>query len=127
MATSENTIKTNKRGMSLLECLVALSIMSISLTAIFMTIRTASAFIHHKNLETQALLLAETKLSESKLGELTTFEILSGKNGKFEWKVEITPTDCQILGLVKSQVSWTEQGIEKKVCLKTFIQMNSTD
>ena len=120
-----NNLHLNKRGFSILESIIALTIMSVSFVAIFSTIRSAASAIHYKNIETQALILAETNLSETKLGKLTNFQTTSGKSGRFTWQVEILTTDIETLGLIKSQVVWLEKNTENKVSLKTFVQMQN--
>ena len=120
-----NNIYTKRRGFSILESIIALTIMAISFVAIFSTIRTAASAIHHKNIETQALLLAETNLSETKLGKLTNFNSTSGKSGRFTWQIDILTTESETLGLIKSQVIWFEKNTENKVSLKTFVQMQN--
>lgn len=125
MVTTKVICKPNKNGLSILEALLALVIMSVSLSAIFTTIGTASSAIYHNNLKTQALLLAETKLSECKLGPLNSFDSFSGKSGRFIWKIEIIPTECEMLGIIKSEVSWVEKNNKNMACLKTFVQMQN--
>lgn len=120
-----NKTQVPQKGFSLLESMIALAIMSISLFAIFTTLRSAASAIHTKNIEARALLLAETKLNETKIGKLTSFETNSGKMDRFTWEVKISPTYNESLGLIKSSVSWMEKNIEYKARLNTFVKMQN--
>ena len=66
--------KNKKIGFTLLEVVVALAVLSTSFLAIFASLRTCSTAAHHGRLLTQAVLLAETKMTESLIADKAAYD-----------------------------------------------------
>ncbi len=106
-----NAIKNTRqqRGFTLLEVLIAMVILSTALTAIFMALRTCTIAARHGRMLTQAVLLAETKLTEFMLTDNPAYETQTGVSGTFGWLVRTTPTEIENLAAVEVIISWNEQ------------------
>lgn len=117
--------RSNHSGFSMLETIVALSVMSISLLAIFGAMRASANAAYHSRMQTKAILLAESKMVEAKLTRQSTYGITKGQHDRFRWEVSIEPTTIESLGAVTARIKWMEQEREQAYELISFIQMKS--
>ena len=109
----------------MLEAIVALSVLSISLLAIFGAMKASANAAHHSRMQTRAFLLAESKMVEARLTRQSSYGITEGQHGRFRWEVSIEPTTVEDLCAVTVRIKWMEQGREQAYELISFIQMKS--
>ena len=113
-----------RRGFSLVEMVVALSIFSIAVVAllgVFTTcLRSTGLSVNH----TRAALLAQGVMEEALAQDITTVEDGSGDFGDefpgATWEREVMETDTADLYEVHVAVSWPERGIERTFELTTL-------
>ena len=117
--------KTVNLGFSLFETIVALIILSTTMVAIFGALRASANASHHSRMQTQAVLLAETLMTETKLSEPTSYKSDDGHNERFTWKIQVSPTGVEGLGSVNILVAWKEQQREQVFELNSFVQMKT--
>jgi general secretion pathway protein I len=119
------------RGFTLIEVLVALTILSLSLTIIFSVFSVGLRSRRAAEEYEQATLLAESKLNSIGVDEaIREGEIVGRFNGRFRWKTVVTPyheqgrndaKDLQARPVVVTiVVSWGDAGDEKSVTLTTL-------
>ena len=103
----------NQRGFSLLEMLVAFSIMAIALVGIYQimgnTVRAGLAYQEH----TRALLLAESLLQQYSIIPASGVENQGRGMGSLDWNVEARLHEGEVVGAwplysVEVQVRWGE-------------------
>ena len=112
-----------KQSFTLIEVLVAMSVLSVSLAAIFGTFRICSDTAAHSRLLTRAVIIAEGHMVEVSLKEADSFETLTGTEGRFKWTVIIAPTPVEGLGAVCVKVTWLEQQRTRQYCLYSTVRM----
>lgn len=116
----------NKKGFTLLEALVSLSILAIGLIAV---VRAFSGTLQAGDFSrrlTRAYLLAEGKLSEL---ETTPQDILGTKRGDFgkdhpgyRWETEISSTSNLSIQEATVRVFWRKGKKEERIELVTLLQ-----
>lgn len=96
-----------RRGITLLEVLVALMILLFSSTAIYQLISLASDRAVDVKLHARASMLCQSKLEELKFGgeALNSVQPTPFKNGDSAWQYEIDVADAQVDGLKKVRVT----------------------
>ena len=123
-------ISDSKKAFTLLEVVVALAILSSAMIAIFSTLRMCAGASQHGRMLTQAVLLAESRLTEFSLEENPAYKTQSGVAGSFGWQIEVVPTEIENLAAVKTSITWSEQKRPQQYELvslkkmKTFTQNN---
>ncbi|MCK5642154.1 MAG: hypothetical protein KAJ19_15220 [Gammaproteobacteria bacterium] len=110
---------------SIIEAIIALIIMSTAMMAIFGAIRASSGAAQHSRMQTKAVLLAETKLAETRLSGPGSYAVTSGQEDSYSWEVRIDPTSIKNLGSVDIRVAWSEQGRNQEFKLTSFLQMKT--
>lgn len=121
-------IRLNKsRGISLVEVLVAFVILALSITVLLRIFSTGltNAILSQQYVE--AVLVAETQLSQAGLTEELPPSVLSGTSGMFYWQTKVEPyspwsdTDQTTMPvyayLVNVEVSWRERGKDRHISL----------
>ena len=121
----ESDLGNTSIGFTMVEVIVALAILSISIIAIFGTMRICSMAAHHTRMLTKSVLLAEILLAETKLFKNTAFETRDGREDLYTWHVQIAPTPVENLGVVHVQVKWQEQQRQQQYYLFSLVQMKS--
>ena len=111
---------------TMVEVIVALAILSTSLIAIFGAMRTCSRAAHHTRMLTRSVLLAETKLAETRLTGNVAFETTEGREDLYRWQVRIAPTPVENLGAICVQVKWQEQQRRQQYELFSLVYMESS-
>jgi len=110
---SENTTDSGridiKNGFTMVEVVVALAILSISLIAVFGTMRSCSMAAYHSRMLTKSVLLAENLLTQAALNKNKSFENTQGQTDTYRWQVNIVPTAVENLAAICVQVNWQEQ------------------
>ena len=114
-----------KRGFSIIEVIVAMTILGVSMMAIFGAMKMASRGAYHARMQTKAVLLAESLLADARLTSNSSYATSEGTNDRFTWEVRIGPTPVEGLGVIKVAISWTEQQRDQKYELTSFMQMKS--
>ncbi len=112
-------------GFSIIEVIVAMTVFGVSMIAIFGTMRTVSRAAYHARMQTKAVLLAESLLTDARLTKDTSYTTSEGTNERFMWEVLISPTPVEDLGVIRVAISWKEQQRDQKYELTSFLQMKS--
>jgi prepilin-type N-terminal cleavage/methylation domain-containing protein len=119
----------NSEGFSLLEVLVATTIMGLVLVVLLQVLTSAFRAQEASWGHTQAVLVAEKVLQEN--CEINTLEqgTYQGRNGRFDYVVRITPqyelaapfADKRVLcSLIQVTLTWREWGRRKTLALETI-------
>jgi hypothetical protein len=109
----------------MVEIVVALAILSVTIVAVFGSMRTCAIASHHTRMLTKSVLLAEKLLAETMMSENTIYETREGREDLYQWKVQIAPTPVESLGAVHVQVQWLEQQRLQEYELFSLVQMKS--
>ena len=100
--------RRGKRGISLLEAMIAMTIMGISATAILTAF--SAALVSGKDAEryASAVLLAQTLNAQLRMGEFSPSEVMTGTSVDefYAWSVTFQETDLLDLYRVTLNVSW---------------------
>ena len=110
---------------TMVEIIVALTILSVTMVAVFGSMRMCATAAHHTRMLTKSVLLAENLLAETMLTGNTTYETREGRKDLYQWKVQIAPTPVENLGAVHVQVQWLEQQRPQKYELFSLVQMKT--
>ena len=110
---------------TMVEIIVALTILSVTMVAVFGSMRMCATASHHTRMLTKSVLLAESLLAETMLSENTTYETREGREDLYQWKIQIAPTPVENLGAVHVQVQWQEQQRLQQCELFSLVQMKS--
>jgi Tfp pilus assembly protein PilE len=117
--------KSEATAFTMVEIVVALAILSITMVAVFGSMRTCAVAAHHTRMLTKSVLLAESLLAETMLSENTVYETREGRKDLYQWKVQIAPTPVENLGAVHVQVQWLEQQRSQQYELFSLVQMKT--
>jgi type II secretory pathway pseudopilin PulG len=110
---------------TIVEVVVALTILGVAIMAIFGALRACSQGTHHARMLTGSVLLAERLLTEIRLSDTRTFETRQGGDGLYQWCVRVAPTPVEGLGAIHVQVTWPEQQRRQQYDLFSLIQAQS--
>lgn len=129
-------LKTNTRGFTLIEILVALAIFSIGIMAVAKLQLWNVKNNTNSNIATMATMLAREKLEWMKSLDLHDAEMVSGvepdidsngdPGGIFSREWVVTPDSTDTTCRIDMQVSWTRQGKTRNVELTTITRGNGT-
>ncbi len=124
MVALRKRINNSKRGFTLLEVVVALSIAAIAFPAL---LKAFSEGVKNYSLienKTTAYYLLRLKMGQV---EMTGYPDVGSEEGdfgtdsRFRWATEVTETDIDGLRQVTVTISWEERGQEKSLQLSTYI------
>lgn len=124
---SEKTRKGKhvRAGYILLETLVALTVVSFGLVALFSVFSSTLAGVEHAEKLTVATLLAEEKLAELKVTPPRVIGISEGSFADsfpgFAWRTVIKAIEGEGLCTVKVEIRWQERGREGSIALISLI------
>lgn len=125
MSRNRRKGKCVRAGYILLETLVALTVVSCGLVALFSVFSSTLAGVEHAEKLTVATLLAEDKLAELKVAPLRVIGISKGSFADsfpgFAWRTVIKAIEGEGLYTVKVEVHWQERGREGSVALISLI------
>ncbi len=112
----------------MVEVAAALAISAASIVAIFSAMRVSSGGAHHSRMLTGSVLLAETLLSEARLGLYSNpvFETRSGQKGSYRWRVRTVPTAVENLGAICVRVTWRQQHRHEQYDLVSLVHVQPT-
>ncbi|MBU1044170.1 MAG: prepilin-type N-terminal cleavage/methylation domain-containing protein [Candidatus Omnitrophica bacterium] len=117
--------KRNKKGFTLLEVMLALSIISISLVVIINSFSQAIAVKSAVSNYTKAMFLSQKKLFEININNLSTVE----KQGKFiqpfeqfNWQINSDSTNFSELAKVDLTIEWNQQGKSKNIQVSAIME-----
>jgi general secretion pathway protein I len=117
------------RGMpgsfTLVEVIVALTLLGIALLAVFGALRTCVQATHHARMLTGSVLVAERLLAEVRLDRQRAFATREGRTDLYRWRVRVAPTPVESLGAVYIQVTWPEQQRPQQYDLFSLVSMQS--
>ncbi|MBL7106092.1 MAG: hypothetical protein ISS77_00605 [Phycisphaerae bacterium] len=108
------TRKITAGGFSMVEIIIAMTIMATSLLAVFGVL---SMCIRASNSNTNiagAAILAESLLNEKRLEKNISYETTKGKESKFNWQIQVSPTEIDNLVAVAVKISWLQNQIPKE-------------
>ena len=109
----------------MVEIIVALTILSVTMIAVFGAMRTCATAAHHTRMLTESVLLAESLLAETRLSDNAVYETREGRRDLYQWKVQVAPTPVENLGAVHVQIQWLEQQRPQKYELFSLVQMKT--
>lgn len=121
----ENHTNNPATGFTMVEVIVALTILSTTIIAIFGAMRSCSTAAAHTRMQTKAVLLAESLLTETRINKNLSFETTQGSEDLYRWQVQIAPTAVESLGAICVQVNWQEQQRQQRYELVSLVQMKS--
>ena len=93
--------------------------------AIFATLNVCALTAHHSRMLTRAVLLAESRLVETKLSGVKAFAASEGKQGRYRWETRIIPTPIEGLGAIRVRVVWREQEQARHYELRSLVRMKT--
>ena len=99
----------NINGFTMVEIIVALAILSISMLAVFGTLRMCTLASSSSQRLTESVLLAERLLAETTLKDNFTFNTTKGSEGWFSWQIQTAPTGMDNLAAISVTVQWLSQ------------------
>jgi len=110
-------------GFTLIELMVAITILGLGLTVVLEVISAGTALGHDVHKNTEAILLAEWKINQI---EIEGFPALGQREGTFEdphegyaWVSDVTSTDDDNLRELRVSVKWREGLLEKEIEMAT--------
>lgn len=112
-------------GFTLLETIVALTILSTALVAIFGSLRACTTANHHGRMLTRAVLLAESKYVDLVVAEESVYRTENGTSDVFHWQVQVAATEIEDLAAVSIIISWQEQQRPQRYQLLSLMEMRS--
>ena len=116
----------NSAGFTLLEVMVALTIVSIVLVAMLGLSQRQILINSHLQQMTRATLLAKQKMAEIETGQITGLSQTQGAfappNQEFSWEVSYTPTPIPGVSQVDLSVVWGDKQENELVTLSSFLQ-----
>ncbi|MFP3945093.1 MAG: prepilin-type N-terminal cleavage/methylation domain-containing protein, partial [Alphaproteobacteria bacterium] len=86
------------RGFTLVEILVAFAILTLTLTAVMQGLSGGLRILSVSHAQAQALRIAENRLAEAGRAYALTPGTETGAQGRYQWRVEITPHDDGAIG-----------------------------
>ena len=110
-------------GFTLVEVIVSLCILGFSMVAVFATLNTCAIAAHHTRMLTQAVLLAESRLVETRISDIRAYDTQTGQQDPFSWQVKILPTPIEGLGAIRVRVTWREQERPRHYELRSLVRM----
>ena len=121
----KNCSDSGSAAFTMVEIVVALTILSVTMVAVFGSLRMCATAAHHTRMLTKSILLAESLLAETIISENTAYETREGHKDLYQWKVQIAPTPVENLGAVHVQVQWMEQHRPQQYELFSLVQMKT--
>jgi general secretion pathway protein I len=113
-ADAGDNTDSGESGFTLLEVLVALTILAIALTSLFEAQSTAIKATGATVETAQARLLAQAKLAETLVSWTGGSHGRHGTDGRFDWRVAIAPEEATWSAL-KSDANWRLYRVNVKV------------
>ena len=103
-------------GLTMVETVMALTILGVSIVAIFGLLQACGHATHHCDMLTRAALLAETLMVETKNETNLSFGSRQGQDprGSFVWRIQLAPTEEEQLAAIQITVRWLEQQREQR-------------
>ena len=93
--------------------------------AVFGTLNACATAAHHARMLNRAVLLAESRLVETRLTEIGAYDTQAGKQDRFDWQVEILPTPIEGLGAIRVRVTWREQERPQHYEFRSLVRMQT--
>ena len=112
-------------GFTIVEVIVAITLLGTTITAIFVVLRNCSIVSNHTRMLTGSVLVAENLLTETMMGENAAFETRQGEEGLYSWEIKIAPTPIDNVGALRVLVKWNEQQRKQKYELYSLVQMKT--
>jgi Tfp pilus assembly protein PilV len=111
LSDGQSAAASIETGFTMVEVVVALVILSTTVIAVFGAMTACLSGAHHTRRLTGSVLLAETKLVETRLrlSENATFETTQGHEDLYRWEVRVAPSPVENLAAIRVQVKWLEQ------------------
>ncbi len=107
----------------MIEVIISVAILATAALAVFATLRAASSAVHHSAMLTNAVLLAENRLTESRLCASLSYGKTNGTVAPYTWCTQITPTPCENLAAISISIQWREQNRPQRYPLTSLIHI----
>ncbi len=114
-----------RRGFTLLEVMLSLSIISISLMVIIHSFSNAIAAKASVSNYTKAMFLAQEKLfdlNNSSLRKIDNQGVFAVPFEKFKWQISADRTHFSNLAKVDLSIQWRQRGKSKSVIMSTIME-----
>ncbi len=115
----------NNNGFSLLELIISVAILSIGITVILQALAFSSRMAGLSCDITDVVFLAEDKIQELEFKEkqdLIQEELISDRNGKFDWEYGINLDPALNLYKLNLKVNWQKLGRKEELNLNTYLR-----
>lgn len=122
---TKRSIDRQKKGFTLLEVVVATGLMTTALLAIFSLLRISLTARTQSQKQTEAVLLAQSRLTEVLLEKNPVYETREGTTGSFDWQIKTVPTNIENLAAVQVRVQWSQQHRTQSFDLITLRMMKT--
>lgn len=117
-----NAFLRSDKGMSLVEIMVVLVIISIGIIPIALVQTNSSRDVVKSGQRTQALAVAQTQMERMKNLGFTSAAPDSGAVGPYNWRTTVT-NEAVGLNRVVVTVSWSEVGIQRTLQMDNLLSM----
>ena len=111
------------RAFTLVEVIVAMALLAFTITAAMGALGRCAVASNHARRLSQAVLLAERLLNETRLTPQTNYATHQGDEDTYQWTVSLDPTPIENLGAVHVLVLWQEQQRPQQYELLSLINM----
>ena len=119
------TIIRYKKGFTLIELMVAITILGLGLTVVLEDISGGTTLGHNAHRTSEAILLADWKINQV---QIEGFPPIDVREGAFEdpyddytWVTDVRPTDDDNLRELHVRVEWREGLLEKDIEMSTLL------
>ena len=117
------------RGFSLLEMLVAISILAVALVSLYQAASGATRNVRATEKYTYGVELARSLLAENAVVPLTGVNLGGETSGGFRWRVNSQPVDLDRTGIaagslqkIEVSVSWSDGSKSREVLLNSVVE-----
>lgn len=110
----------NNKGVTLVELLVVLAVLSAGLIPIAFVQLSANKDVFHSGQRTEALGIAQMQMERTKSMGFNNATSSNGTAGIYNWNTNIQPAGTRI-NSVTITVQWQEKGEQKAVTIRSLI------
>jgi len=124
---TKRSVRSSRRrgGFTLIEMMVAMTILGLGLTVVLEVISGGTALSHNVHRTSEAVLLANWKINQI---QIEGFPPIGVREGAFEepyheysWETDVRPTDDDNLRELHVQIRWRKGLVEKDIEMSTML------